>query len=236
MQNGTPERPRRGIVVVYESITLWEVSEMNRRMVIGMLGVTVVVLLGVSGCGRVKEATQLAKSVAGMAEAGRQAAETANAAEESSVDWENYDLKESDVRRFYQAVAVLEDEHPDIGFEVAMTAALGAMSEGLNLENVVEEETELSFEEYSGLSTALMVVQGEAAGLRFTEEMVASMEDGLSQFDDTDPSELTEEQRAALDQQRQALSEAKAEMESAEFQARKQKVEMVTAIRREMGF
>ncbi len=209
---------------------------MNRRMVIGMLGVAVVVLLGVSGCGRVKEATELAKSVAGMAEAGRQVAETADAAEESSIDWENYDLKESDVRRFYQAVAVLEDKYPDIGFELAMTAALGAMSEGLNLENVVEEETELSFEEYGGLSTALMVVQSEAAGLRLTEEMVASMEDGLSQFDDTDPSELTEEQRAALDQQRQALEEAKAEMESPEFQARKQKVEMVTAIRREAGF
>lgn len=209
---------------------------MNRTMIVGLLGLAVVVLLGVSGCGRVKEATQLAKSVAGMAEAGRQVAETSDVAEESSTDWENYDLEESDVRRFYQAVRVLEDKYPDIGFEVAMTAALGAMSEGINLENVVEEETELSFEEYGGLSTALMVVQSEAAGLRFTEEMVASMEDGLSQFDDTDPSALTEEQRAALDQQRQALAEAKAEIESPEFQARKQKVEMVTAIRREMGF
>jgi hypothetical protein len=209
---------------------------MSRRMVLGMLGVAVVVLLGASGCGRVKEATQLAKSVAGMAEAGRQMAETADAADESSVDWENYDLQESEVRRFYQAVAVLGDKYPDIGFEVAMTAALGAMSEGINLERVVEEETELSFEEYSGFSTALMVVQGEAAGLRVTEEMVASMEDNLSQFDDTDPSELTEEQRAAVDQQRQALAEAKTEMETAEFRARKQKVEMVTAIRQEMGF
>jgi len=193
-------------------------------------------MITVTGCGRVKEAAQLARSVADMAETGKKAAEASARAEGSSLDWENHDLKESDVRRFYEAVGVLEKQHPDIDFEVAMTAALGAISQGVDLEEVVEKETDLSFDEYSGLSTALIMVQSDAAGVALTEEMVLSIEEGLSQFDDADVSELTEEQQAAIDQQRQALEEAKAEMEAPEFQARKQKVEMVMAIRKEMGF
>ncbi len=117
-----------------------------------------------------------------------------------------------------------------------MTAALGAISQGVDLEEVVEKDSDLSFDEYSGLSTALIMVQSDAAGVALTEEMVSSMEEGLSQFDDADVSELTGEQQAAIDQQRQAFEEAKAEMEAPEFQARKQKVEMVMAIRKEMGF
>ena len=187
---------------------------MNKRAARRLVLMGLVVMITVSGCGRVKEAAQLARSVAD----------------------ENYDLKETDVRRFYEAVGVLEKQHPDIDFEVAMTAALGAISQGVDLEEVVEKETDLSFDEYSGLSTALIMVQSDAAGVALTEEMVSSMEEGLSQFDDADVSELTGEQQAAIDQQRQAFEEAKAEMEAPEFQARKQKVEMVMAIRKEMGF
>jgi hypothetical protein len=208
---------------------------MKSRRVPGLFLLGVIVVFVVMGCGRVKEAAEFAKNVSDMAEAGRQAAETAEAVEESSTDWENYDITEEDARRFYSAVGALHEKYPEVDFEVAMTAALGAMSEGIDLEEVVEKETELTFEEYSGLSTALMVVHSEAAGLQFTEEIVASMEDGLAQFEDVDESELTEEQGAALEEQRQALAEAKAEMESPEFQARKEKLEMVTAVRDEMG-
>ena len=208
---------------------------MKSKIVTRALLPAAMVLFVAMGCGRVKEAAEIAKNVSDMAEAGRQAAETAAAAEESSTDWENYEITEADARRFYEAVATLQDKYPEVDFEVAMTAALGAMSEGINLEKVVEQETDLTFGEYSGLSTALMVVQSEAAGLQFTEEIVASMEDGLTRFEDVDESELTEEQKAALEEQREALAEAKAEMESPEFQARKQKAEMVIAVREEVG-
>ncbi len=74
---------------------------MNERAARRLVLMGLVVMITVSGCGRVKEAAQLARSVADMAEAGKKAAETSVRAEGSSIDWENYDLKETDVRRFY---------------------------------------------------------------------------------------------------------------------------------------
>jgi len=92
----------------------------------------------------------------------------------------------------------------------------------------------MTFSEYSGLSTALMLVQTEAAGLQFSEEMVDAMEQGLAQIDELEDSELTDEEMQAIEEQRQDLAEARAEMESPEFQARKEKAEMVMRIREEL--
>jgi|GEM_PF-1700887 len=181
-----------------------------------------------SGCGRVKQAAQMAKSVSDMA--GDVIDE-----ETSDIDWENYDLKEKDVRKFYTGVKSLEEKYPDVVFEVAMTAAVQAMGEGINLKKTVEKETDMTFSEYSGLSTALMLVQTEAAGLQFTEEMTDAMEQGLAQIDELEDSELTEEEMQAIEEQRQSLAEARAEMESPEFQARKEKAEMVMRVREELG-
>jgi hypothetical protein len=208
--------------------------------VTGTGGVLLLILaLLLVGCGKVKEATQVAKNVAQMAEAGKQmskVAEATDGAKGDGVDWENYELTEADIRRFYGGVKTLHENHPDIDFEVAMTASLEAMGEGLDIEKVVEKETELTFEEYSGLSTALLLAQSEAAGVHMTEEMVSAMEDGLGRVDEMDQSELSEEEKAAIEEQRQALAEAQREIQSEEFQARKAKVQLIESVREEMGF
>lgn len=201
---------------------------MNRTQLIRSIGLCILVVAVLSGCGRASQAAQIARSAMELAES--------SDGESSSVDWENYDLTEADVRRFYEGIRDLNDAHPDIDFEVAMTATMEAMGAGLNLENLVERETDMSFEEYGGLSTALLVVQTEAAGVAMTREMVSAMEANLAEFEDVDESELSDEQKAALEEQRQALAEAKAELDSREFKERADKIEMVNRIREEMGF
>lgn len=201
---------------------------MNRTQLIRSIGLCILVVAVLSGCGRASQAAQIARSAMELAES--------SDGESSSVDWENYDLTEADVRRFYEGIRDLNDAHPDIDFEVAMTATMEAMGAGLNLENLVERETDMSFEEYGGLSTALLVVQTEAAGVAMTREMVSAMEANLAEFEDVDESELSDEQKAALEEQRQALAEAKAELDSPEFKERADKIEMVNRIREEMGF
>jgi len=201
---------------------------MNRTRLFRFIGLCILVVAVLSGCGRARQAAQIARSAMELAES--------SDGESSSVDWENYDLTEADVRRFYEGIRDLKDAHPDIDFEVAMTATMEAMGAGLNLENLVERETDMSFEEYGGLSTALLVVQTEAAGVAMTREMVSAMEENLVQFEDVDESELSDEQKAALEEQRQALAEAKAELDSPEFKERAEKIEMVNRIREEMGF
>jgi len=204
-------------------------NQMNRTLKLVVAAVVVLSVMGMwSGCGRVKQAAQMAKSVSDMAE---------NVIDEetSEIDWENYDLKENDVRKFYTGVKALEEKYPDVGFEVAMLAAVMAMGEGINLKKTVEKETDMTFDEYSGLSTALMLVQTEAAGLQFTEEMADAMEQGLAQVDELEDLELTEEEMQTIEEQRRSLAEARAEMESPEFQAKKEKAEMVMRIREEVG-
>lgn len=81
---------------------------------------------------------------------------------------------------------------------------------------------------------AFTMVLTESMGVSLAEEMVSAMEDGLAQFDDMDTSAFTEEQLAEIESQRQALIEAKKEMDTPEFKARKNRVDMVSRIREEL--
>lgn len=195
--------------------------------------ITIVVIVGlVAGCGKIRQATSVAKAVTDMAKTG----EEMTRGESDAIDWENYDLTESDVRTFYEGVRSLQEEHPDIDFEVAMTAAIEAMGEGVNIERAVEKETDMSFEEYNGLSLAITLALSEAQGVRFTNEFVSSMEAALAEAESIDESALSEEEKAAIEEQRSAVVEARAQMESPEFQVQQQRANMVMAIREEMGF
>lgn len=195
--------------------------------------ITIIMIVGLlAGCGRIRQATSIAKAAADMAKTG----EELESDQTDGIDWENYDLTESDVRTFYTGVRSLQEEHPDIDFEIAMTAAIEAMGAGVNIERVVEKETDMSFQEYNGLSLAITLALSEAESVRFTNEFVSSMEAALAEADSIDESALSEEEKAAIEEQRNAVAEARAEMDSPEFQAHQARADMVMAIREEMGF
>jgi len=195
--------------------------------------VTILAILGTTtGCGRIREVASVAKTVSDMAKVGEEMSEN----ESESVDWENYELTEADVRTFYSGVQALQEEYPEIDFEIAMTATFETMSQGINIQKAVERETDMTFDQYSGLSTAIMVAQADAEGVRFTTGLVDSVEQTVAEAESLDQETLSEEEKAAIEEQRAALAEARAEIDSPEFKKRQEASEMIIAVREEMGF
>lgn len=195
---------------------------------------SLVLLIGsLSSCGKVREASQMVNAVKEVAEVAQDVSEGMDSGE---IDLENLNISEDDIRTYYTGITQLNEAYPDIDFEIALTAALDAASQGKNLEKIVEKETDMSFEEYNTLSMAITMIQIEAAGVLLAQEMVVAMEQGIAQFDDMDMSDFTEEQMAEIEEQRKALVEAKKEMESPENKKLIERVDMVTGIRKELGY
>lgn len=214
-----------------------KLADLSRRSFGAVITVTlilaIIAILGTTtGCGRIREVASVAKTVSDMAKVGEEMSKN----ESESVDWENYELTEADVRTFYSGVQALQEEYPEIDFEIAMTATLETMSEGINIQKAVERETDMTFDQYSGLSTAILVAQADAEGVRFTTGFVDSMEQTLAEAENLDQETLSEEEKAAIDEQRAALAEARAEIDSPEFKKRQEASEMIIAVREEMGF
>ncbi len=199
-----------------------------RNLTVFFLALLFVIL---PGCGKVKEASQLVKSVKDSVDTVQTISESVDS---EDIDLDKLDISEKEVRDFYSNVKKLNSAYPEINFEVALTAALEASTQGKNLERIIEKESDMSFKEYSTLSMAFTMVLTESMGVSLAEEMVSAMEDGLAQFDDMDTSAFTEEQLAEIESQRQALIEAKKEMDTPEFKARKNRVDMVSRIREEL--
>jgi len=190
-----------------------------------------VLMFSFSGCGKVKEASQLVKAVKDTAETVQK---MSDGMDSEKIDLDNLNITDEEVRTFYSSVRTLHDRYPDIDFEVAMTATLEAAAQGKNLERIIEKETDMNFQEYSTLSMALIMIQTESMGVYLAEEMVAGMEEGLAQFNDMDTSGFTEEQLAEIENQRQALDEAKKELDTREFRNQKERADMVSHIREEL--
>jgi len=206
-------------------------NERVNQMKKTLLFLTALFLLLLPGCGKIKQAKNIVNSVSDMASAGEES--------EADSDWGMADLSEKDIRKFYSGVNHLNEKYPEVEFEVAVTAALAAMTEGIDLEKVVEKETDMNFDEYNGLSAAILMAETEAAGLEFVVNMVAGMEAGLDEYEAIDLTALGQEERAAAEEAaaelRSDLAEAKAEIESPEFREKYEKAMLVLSIREEMG-
>ena len=195
---------------------------------------SLVLLIGsLSGCGKVREASQMVNAAKEVAKVAQDVSEGMDSGE---IDLDNLNISEDDIRAYYTGITQLNEAYPDIDFEIALTAAFEAASQGKNLEKIVKKETDMSFEEYNTLSMAITMIQVEAAGVLLAQEMVVAMEQGIAQFDDMDMSDFTEEQIAEIEEQRKALVEAKKEMESPENRKLMDRVDMVTGIRKELGY
>jgi hypothetical protein len=197
---------------------------------IRFLIVAAIVPLLVSSCGKIKQAKNMIETVSTFAETG-----TAGSDGDSAEKWENIDLTEKDIRRFYTAVSHLNKKYTDIDFEIAMIAALSAMSEGLNIEKAVKEETDLTFEEYNGLSVAILLSQTEGSVVDMTMAMITSMEESLAVYDNNDKTNMTDDEQEAYEELRINIAETKAEINSAEFQKQLNQSTMILKIREEMG-
>ena len=109
-----------------------------------------------------------------------------------------------------------------------------------DLQKIIEQETDMSYDEYNGLSTSILAALTEGATTSMQAEIVSAMETGLQQAESIDTSQMTAEQKTQLEQQileqRKALEEAKNQLASPELQAKKERLDMVTRVREQMGY
>ena len=109
----------------------------------------------ISGCGKIKEATETVKSVSKTLDAAKDIAKTAESAGKSiDGDTVTVELTEQKVRRYYEEISVLQEKYPDLEFLSPMTATVQAGMADLDLEKIIEKESDLSFDEYTALSSA----------------------------------------------------------------------------------
>ncbi len=122
--------------------------------------------------------------------------------------------------------------------EVELSASLHTMSQGLNIEKIIKEETDMSFGEYNGLSPAILLTETNAVSLFLVENMMASLEESHAEYQTLYTSVLSEEEKAeselAINELRADLVSAKEELESPEFRKQYQKSKLILSIREEM--
>lgn len=214
---------------------------MKGRGLVFLLVIFLIVSTMISGCGKIKEASETVKSVSKTLDAAKDIAKTAESARKS-VDSEAapVELTEKNVRRYYSELSGLQQKYPDIEFLSPMTASVQAGMSDLDLEKIIEKESGLSFDEYTALSTALLKAMMESMAVEMSDEMLKAMEEGVAQMEEFDTSEMSEEQKqefdAQLEQQRAALRKIQDETASAEVQERREELAMINRIREEHGF
>ena len=192
-----------------------------------------------SGCGKLQEASQAVKSVSKTVEAARDMAKSAESMEKAGDLDQSTPLTEREVRLYYGEIARLKQDYPEIEFQSPVTAALQATMAGKDLEKIITRETDLDFDQYTRISTRLLLVMTGGAAAGMSDEIVAAMEQGVTEMEAYDTSEMNDEQRQTfqtqLAEQKQALEEARAAAADPEVQGRKEEFEMVMRIREEFG-
>lgn len=199
------------------------------------------ILLQLVGCGKIQEARDTVKAVSQTVEAAKDMAKTAESVSKSQTgEMKDIELSEAEVRRYYTELMKLEASYPEIEFQSPITAAAQSVAVGKNLEKIVEQETDLSFDEYNALSTQIVVALAQSAAAGMGTEMISSMEDAVAQMEEYDTSSMSDEQKAEFDaqlqEQKAALAEAKVQADSPEMKVQKDQFEMILRVRRELGF
>jgi len=195
----------------------------------------------ISGCGKIKEASETVKSVSKTLDAAKDIAKTAESAGKSiDGDTVTVELNEKKVRRYYSEISELQEKYPDLEFLSPVTASVQANMSDLDLEKIIEKESDLSFDEYTALSTALLKAMMESMAVEMSDEMLKAMEEGIVQMEEFDTSEMSEEQLqeydTQLEEQRAALKKVQDETASADVQGRREELAMINSIREEYGF
>ena len=87
-------------------------------------------------------------------------------------EWESSPNAE-DFRRFSDAVSRLERHLPGVDYTVSLTAVAEVRRRGERLRNLVEEHTDLSFDEYNRLSIAVARVKAEEKAIERLHQIAA---------------------------------------------------------------
>ncbi|MDA3814523.1 MAG: hypothetical protein PF570_09775 [Candidatus Cloacimonetes bacterium] len=189
-----------------------------------------------AGCGKLDDAKKAMNAV-------KQAAEVVESTADSFKDMDEDEIKkiklnEKEVRSFFNNVSEIKEKYPDIHFQVAQVALIEAMSTGENLQNIVKKEMNISFDDYTRLSTVITFAEAVGAGLQLTKAMHEQMVLGKEALETQLSGDLTTEQKdeleKALTEAKQEIEEFEKEMNSDEYANIKHNYDLVLKIKEEL--
>jgi PBP1b-binding outer membrane lipoprotein LpoB len=189
-----------------------------------------------AGCGKLDDAKKAMNAV-------KQAAEVVESTADSFKDMDEDEIKkiklnEKEVRSFFNNVSEIKEKYPDIHFQVAQVALIEAMSTGENLQNIVKKEMNISFDDYTRLSTVITFAEAVGAGLQLTKSMHEQMVLGKEALETQLSGDLTTEQKdeleKALTEAKQEIEEFEKEMNSDEYANIKHNYDLVLKIKEEL--
>ena len=147
-------------------------------------------------------------------------------------------LKEKEVRSFFNNVTKLKEKYPDIHFQVAQVALIEAIGTGENLKDIVNKEMNISFDEYTRLSTVITFSEATGVGLQLSkamyEQIVLGKEALEVQLVETLTSEEKEELEKALAEVEEEIKEFEKEMNSDEYANIKHNYDLIFKIKEEL--
>ncbi|MDY6787635.1 MAG: hypothetical protein SVK54_05875 [candidate division WOR-3 bacterium] len=207
-----------------------------------------IVLFAVVSCDSVNEIKEAGKEVSkAVGESGKLKSAAENVKEGADAvkgmnaeDIEKPVLNDDDVFVYFNELKKATQKYPDIDFYSATTAAIQAGTEGLNLKDIIERETELTFEKYSQTSALLLTAQAEGQGLIMQEDILNSMKEGKKNAEEqVDVEKLSEEEKDKyLNQMKQlnkTIEETEKELQSENAERIRKNMQIIEEAKKKAG-
>jgi hypothetical protein len=188
------------------------------------------------GCGKLKEAKKAMNAVKQIAEIAEDTADSFMDLDEDEI--KKIKLSKKEVKSFFDNIEDIKEKYPDIHFQVAQVAFVEAVGAGKNLKDIVNKEMDISFKEYTRLSTVITFAEATGAGLQLSKSMYEQMINGKetleSQLNAVLSAEEKQELETALDEIKKEIKDFEKEMNSDDFVNIKYNYDLVRKIKEEL--
>lgn len=181
--------------------------------------VALVLVIALSGCGKVSEFSKEMKEVKKSVDAVTELAKNADVFEKL----EAVELTEENLAKYYKFLEKAESEYQDVGFEnPTLAIVLFTQQTGKKLDNYVDKSGIIGFEEYAGVAISILQTKMEMAGVGMLRDALPSMQAGLEKLeelktDETLSKEKKEEILLEIEKMKKGIAESEAKLDSEEF-------------------
>ena len=188
------------------------------------------------GCGKLDDAKKAMNAVKLAAKIVEGTAESFKDLGEDEI--KKIKLNEKEVRSFFDNVSKINEKYPDIHFQVAQVALIEAIGTGENLKDIVNKEMNISFDEYTRLSTVITFAEATGVGLQLSKAMYEQMLLGKEALESQLSGDIAKEHKIelekALAEAKQEIEEFEKEMKSDEYANIKHNYDLVLKIKEEL--
>lgn len=150
------------------------------------------------------------------------------------------ELNREDVFVYFNELKKASQKYPDIDFYSATTAAIQAGTQGLNLKDIIERETELTFKKYQTTGIQILNAMTESQGLVMQEDMLNSMKEGRKNAkEQVNMEELSEEEKKEflnqMEQLNKTIEETEKELQSENAERIRKNMQIIEEAKEKAG-